>query len=139
MKKYVELKELVGTHILDAVCFSREDVKDEWGDYRDSNVMSFRLDGIVYTAIENPIDGYRSCMRKLSAEDGVDIDNVFAPVEVIARHRRKGEHNSEEDDVLEVLDAKTGKAVIEVGTDYMDDYYPYFVAAFDPTAMAINQ
>ena len=44
----------------------------------------------------------------------------------------------DEDDILELVDVKTEKVVLRVGTANCNDYYPYFVAEFDPTAMAAN-
>ena len=40
---------------------------------------------------------------------------------------------------LELLDCKTGKTVLEVGTENTDDYYPCFVANWSPENMACNQ
>ena len=44
-----------------------------------------------------------------------------------------------ENDVLELLDCKTGKTVLEVGTENTGDYYPCFVANWSPENMACNQ
>ena len=132
----VELVSLVGEHLLDAVDFSNEQVKT-WGDeFEPCQVMRFRLNGKCYTATEDPDDGYRSSMKDLVVSDCVEMKNVFAPVRVIGRHRTAGSYGAE--DVLELIDAKTGKTVIEVGTDNSDDYYPGFVANFNPEAMVLN-
>lgn len=134
----IELQALAGEHLLDAVDFSTEDVP-RWydaSDFEHCQVMRFRLDGKVYTALENPVDGYRSCMRDLIVSES-EMRNVFQPVRVVARHRStNGDYAA---DILELVDAITGRTVIEVGTDNTDDYYPWFVAAFHPEAMAINQ
>lgn len=133
----MELKDLVGEHLLDAVDFSDEKVKT-WGDeYEACQVMRFRLDGKCYTATEDPSDGYRSSMRELAVSDDAEMKNVFEPLKVVGRHRTKREYG-DEDDVLELIDVVTGKTVIEVGTCSVDDYYPGFVASFHPEAMAHN-
>ncbi|MBK7357536.1 hypothetical protein [Propionivibrio sp.] len=133
----MELKELAGEHLFDAVDFSDEQVKT-WGDeFEACQVMRFRLDGNVYVAVEDPSDGYRSCMNELTVCEDATMKNVFEPVKVIGRHRDKGTYNSI-DDVLELIDAGTGKVVLEVGTENTDDYYPCFVAAFHPEAMTPN-
>jgi len=133
----MELKDLVGDHLLDAVDFSYEQVK-MWGDaFKYCQVMRFRLDGKCYTATEDPDDGYRSCMRELAVSADAEMKNVFEPLKVIGRHRIKGGQGNE-DDVLELIDVVTGKTVIEVGTCAIDDYYPGFVASFYPEAMAHN-
>jgi hypothetical protein len=133
----MELKALAGEHLFDAVDFSNEQVKI-WGDeFEACQVMRFRLDGNVYVAVEDPSDGYRSCMNELTVSEDAAMKNVFGPVKVIGRHRDTGDCE-EPADVLELIDAGTGKIVLEVGTENTNDYYPYFVAAFHPEAMTPN-
>lgn len=133
----MELKTLVGEHLLDAVDFSDEQVKT-WGDeFEACQVMRFRLDGTVYVAVEDPSDGHRSCMNDLTVSEDATMKNVFEPVNVIGRHRDAGDYE-ETADVLELIDTGTGKIVLEVGTEKTDDYYPYFIAAFHPEAMTPN-
>jgi hypothetical protein len=132
----MNLIDLVGEHMLDAVDFSVEQIKG-WGDeFEPCQVMRFRLDGVCYTAVEDPDDGYRSSMKELIVDPDAEMKNTFAPIKVIGRHRTKGEYG--EDDVMEFIDAITGKIIIEVGTADIDDYYPGFVAFFDPLAMVQN-
>lgn len=132
----VEFDSLIGEHVLDAVDTSTEKVKT-WSDYfEDANVIRFRLDGKVYTAVENPDDGYRSSMDRLYVADD-PITNVFPPCKVLARKKADGDY--ERNDTLEFIDVVTGKVVLEVGTDNTDDYYPYFVANFNPQNMAVNR
>lgn len=130
----MELKDLVGEHILDAVDFCEEQVKNYYGDGFDNcSVIRFRLDGNVYIASEDPDDGYRSSMRDLVV-GYFEMKNIFPPIKVVGVHRKKGDRR-EVDDILELIVLETGKVVIEVGTENLDDYYPSFVANFDPTAM----
>ena len=131
------LADLVGEHLLDAVDTEKITV-EPWegaGYTEDVEAFSFRLDGKVYTALEDPDDGYRSSMDKI-VESERPMRNVFAPVKVVGRHRTEGDH--QRDNVLELIDVVTGKVVLEVGTANTDDYYPWWVATFDPTAMATN-
>ena len=133
----MELNELVGEHMLDAVDFSNEQVKT-WGDeFEFCQVVRFRLDGKCYIATEDPGDSYRSSMRELTVIDEAEMNNVFAPLKVIGRHRTEGRYGYQ-DDVLELIDAVTGRIVLEVGTESVDDYYPGFVSSFHPEAMAHN-
>lgn len=133
-----QLTDLVGPRHLDAVDFDTEKMKKFYGDgYEDCSVCRFRLDGIVYVAIEDPSDGYRSSMRDLITPNNPAMKNVFPPVKVIGRMRTEGEFGGL-DDVLELVDAFTDKVVLEVGTDNCDDYYPCFVASFHPENMATN-
>lgn len=132
----MELKDLVGEHMLDAVDFSNEQVKT-WGyEFEACQVMRFRLDGKVYTATEDPNDGYRSSMREISVGEWA-MKNTFQPVRVVGRHRTVNGYGGSSD-VLELIDAGTGKTVVEVGTDDDDDYYPSFVASFRPECMTPN-
>lgn len=133
----MELKDLTGAHQLDAVDFSNEQVKT-WGEeFEACQVIRFRLDGKCYIATEDPSDGYRSSMRDIAVDLAAEMKNVFPPLSVIGRHRTKGTYGHE-DDVLELIDAATGRTVLEVGTESVDDYYPGFVASFHPEAMAHN-
>lgn len=133
----MELEDLVGGHVLDAVDFSNEQVKT-WGDrYEDCQVVRFRLDGVVYIATEDPSDGYRSRMQNLTTGDW-NMNNVFQPHHVLAVHRTQGVYGLE-DDILELYDTITGDVILTVGTEHVHDYYPSFVASFSPTAMALNQ
>lgn len=130
------LRSLVGEHVLDAVDFSNQQV-ETWSDqFEDCQVMRFRLDGVAYSVVEDPSDGYRSSMRDIAVSD-IEMTNVFEGVRVFGRMRERGEWGGT-DDVFELLDMVTGKVVLEAGTANRDDYYPSFVAAFHPEAMCIN-
>lgn len=48
----------------------------------------------------------------------------FKAVKVVGK-MRDGDNRT-----LELTHAKTGKLVLEVGTDNTDDYYPWYVASF---------
>ena len=126
----MELEDLVGTHMLDGVDYDTIDPNADVSEY--ASVISFRLDGIVYTATEDPDDGYRSSMRKLTVNESSAIKNSFEPIQVIAKMSDCG-------NILLVIDTLTGEAVLEVGTDYSDNYYPSFVSNFNPEAMYINK
>jgi hypothetical protein len=133
----VPFESLVGEHELDAVDESTEQVKKWYGDtFESANCIRFRLDGKVYTGIEDPSDGYRSSMEKLFVSADT-MTNVFKPVRVLARIRTEYEHGGVSD-VLQLLDMANGKVILEVGTDNTDDYYPVFVASWKPENMAAN-
>lgn len=136
----MELKDLAGEHILTGVDFSEEDVQT-WYDeeeYENCSVCRFELDGSVYCAIEDPSDGYRSSMRELQVCG--EIANRIPPHKVFCRYldQQTDELGSEECDILQIIDYQTGKVVLEVGTDNIDDYYPGYVARFNPAHLAAN-
>lgn len=133
----MELKDLIGKHVLTGVDCYNEDIQSEYGSstYHGQHI-SFVLDGLTYTAMEDDNDGYRSAMRDLKVSTH-EMKNTFAPEEVVGKIRTKGEYNST-DDVLELISAKTGKIVLEIGTENVDDYYPGFVSNFRPENLSAN-
>ena len=135
----VDFESLVGMHELDAVDESTIQIKQyDWSDsLEDANVLRFRLDGKVYTAVEDPSDGYRSSMEKLFVSDDPEMRNVFAPVKVLARISDKGEYGGTAE-ILQLIDVRNGKVILEAGTDNSDDCYPSFVASWKPENMAVN-
>jgi hypothetical protein len=129
----MELNDLVGLHELSGVDMNDEKAKGEWGDsYEDCQVINFVLDGQTYAAIEDPEDGYRSCMKEIIQSSAV-VTNVFPPIKVFAS--LSTEHD---DDLLEFIDIQTGKVVLMVGTEDYNDYYPTFIASFWPENMSLN-
>lgn len=133
--KDVTLESLLGLHILSGVDRNHENIPDTYGDgFANCQVFNFCLDGKTYTACEDPDDGYRSCMRYLR-ESELPIMNAFAGVQVLGTMMAKGTYDNE---VLQLIDCKTGKIVLEVGTSDSSDYYPCFVSSFSPENMAIN-
>ena len=132
----MELKDFTGAKVLDAVDFLVEKTVNYCDETEDCQVCRFRLDGVIYVAVEDPGDGYRSMMYDLVIDNEATMKNVFVGCDVICRHIEKSDWD--EDDILELVDVKTEKVVLRVGTGKCNDYYPYFVAEFDPTAMAVN-
>lgn len=133
----MELADLIGEHVLSGVDMTDEDMPSDWSDesaYHGS-VCRFILDGRTYTAREDDNDGYRSAMRDLV--EGGEVKNVFPPQRVLCSLQTEGEYGGK-GEILVMRDVVTGKEVLQVGTDNMDDYYPSFVANFRPENMAIN-
>jgi hypothetical protein len=131
----MKLDDLVGRHTLSGVDFESETANDR-DNYFDSLACHFILDGITYAAIEDPDDGYRSCMKEILVSNH-KVTNKFKPVKVFA-HMSHWKYSSDDKYILEIYDEKTGKLVLEVGTDSSDAYYPVFVANFSPENMACN-
>ena len=113
-----------------------ETIEDEWSGKEDCEVINFTLDGITYSAVEDPVDGYRSCMRDLKKSDKV-TSNTFLGVKVSCEMIPDDNYGS--NDVLHINDIETGKLIIAVGTENSDDYYPSFVSTYHPENMAINK
>lgn len=127
----MELKELVGEHVLSGVDMGTKSIQQYGERYEDCRVINFVLDGKTYTAIA---DGYRSMNEIKESEE--PVSNVFEGQRVLAKMRDDDRY--ETNDVLELVDLQTGKVVLSVGTGNTDDYYTYLVAEFTPENMGIN-
>lgn len=134
----VEFISLVGPHQLSGAEY--ENAKSEFwpGHFQDARQLRFVLDDIIYVATEDPDDGYRSSLDSLIRADGPPVSNTFSPVPVIGRLREHGEYGGP-CDILEFVHAVHGGVVLAVGTDNADDYYPWAVLNFYPTALGVVQ
>jgi hypothetical protein len=121
----MHLIDLVGRHWLTGV---ESGVIDKGS----ANSMTFILDGKEITAIENEDDGYRSALGDLSITPEAVVKNTFPRVRVEAVMNPY-------EDILEFTDIKSGLVVLQIGTDNSDDYYPCFIANFNPKNMFVNQ
>lgn len=134
----MELSDLVGAHMLSGVDTGRMTVVDEyWGEEQDCQFVKFTLDGVHYSAVEDPEDGYRSRCRDLviSAEP----PKYSFPPQLMRCYMKEddsdfGHHN----DILVMEDALTGEVVLEVGTSDYDYYYPCCHFEYRPEGMACN-
>jgi hypothetical protein len=108
--------------------------KDSW-QTEAANTLTIILDGNAWMAKEDPSDGYRSSLASFEAVDPALIKNRFPACRVRARAVDPGPEDSE---IVEFVDINTGKVVLEIGTANSSDYYPSFVANFNPEAMAHN-
>lgn len=119
-----QLNDLVGVHTLTGC-----DLNANHNYNSDSNSIAFTLDNITYIALEDPHDSYRSSMKDIEITHQ-PVSNIFEPVQVTG--------SMKDDFTLQLLDNITRLVILEVGTCYDDDYYPYFVATFDPQNMCLN-
>ena len=133
----MELKDLVGKHLLSGVELSTEDIKlyERSDKTEQCNVIKFVLDGITYKAVEDPVDGYRSTCKELIVCNE-PVNNNFSPQEVVGKMKDNDTYST--NDTIQFIDTYTGKIVLEVGTDNTDDYYPYCVMNWNPENLAIN-
>ena len=131
----MELKELVGLHKLTGVDMDSVSVNTWGSQFEDCQVINFVLDGQTYTATEDPDDGYRSNMRDIVKSD-YKVKNKFKPCMVMGQMREDDKYDTNE--ILDLVDVKTGKVVLSVGTENTNDYYPCWIATFTPESMAIN-
>lgn len=129
----VPFSTLVGRHVLTGVDRGFTEIYGE-----ESNWVSFTLDGVTYTAIEDPDDGYRSYLMDNLAISKKECINTFPPVAVVCRMVEKDKY-WEECSVLVFEDARTHKQVLAIGTACTDDYYPYCVMEYCPENFYYNE
>ena len=130
-----ELTDLVGLHTLTAVSMDPPATVAHFAP--DASVINFELDGVSYTAVEDPSDGYRSSMDVL-IKGAARYQLEFPPCQVFC-YTESTDYFDPRPDILTMRDVVTGKIVLQVGTYYADDYYPTFVARWMPENMAANQ
>lgn len=119
----IDLKDLCGWHSLDAVDFNNEG---------DGNICFFRMDGVVYAAIEDEEDSYRSSLQRITVcPDGWFMHNVFPYVNVLVREV------DTEGELIEMLNME-GKPILTIGTERMDAYYPVCIMRFEPENLPYN-
>ena len=103
-------------------------------DFYGVNNESFALDGEVYTAVEDPDDGYRSCLDSVVQELGF-MTMVF-PRHRLGRVRLTAcperDDSGETVDGYCLTDVDTGHVWLEFGTYAWDDYYPCFFFTYTP-------
>jgi hypothetical protein len=127
------LEDLVGEHIMH--CAPRTDAHHPF----DPNAAgcAFALDRTTYLVFEDPDDGYRSHAMELivlekefySVLGQGKSPEYFRPalkVTCSMKNKERGEYN-----ILQIH-TDTGHLLFEVGTDNTDDYYPCYVAEYNP-------
>jgi len=99
----------------------------------DSAEHAFKIDDIVFKVLEDPNDGYRSCLGVI--EYGEQNSSIFFHTPV-ARVRieifQESSAYGNEKDGYRLVDVKDGHVWLEFGTDHTDDYYPMFVFNHHP-------
>lgn len=104
------------------------------GEHKLGDWIRFNLDDQVFEATRDDCDEYRSSLRDIVMTD-TKVTNTFRGVKVTARmktERRDAQEWGSEWDVLQLVHVKTGKVVLEVGTDESDSYYPSWEAHWWP-------
>ena len=129
--KTVELESLVGTHLLSGVDRLLPQGLDR---VYAAQVLNIMLDGIGYCFAEDPEDGYRSCLGDVFVLDKRRLKSKFGPIMVRAKMR-----DGDDTYVLDFYDVENNLLVLSVGTENWDDYYPYFIAEFDPRNLSVNK
>lgn len=87
---------------------------------------TFKLGDVVFEAIEDPDDGYRSYLETISiTTNGIFQKQPLAYVQIV---RNLDDH----DDGYSLYSPETGHTWLWVGTEDIDDYYPSFIFNYTP-------
>lgn len=110
----------------------------------DAGGVMFGLDDMVYLIFEDPSDGYRSHAAPILSfkghayQLGGSYHEYVGDQRVTCSHETEGEYG-EEDDMLCVRSATSGKVIFRVGTRNVSDYYPSFTVEWFPENLDANQ
>lgn len=86
---------------------------------------TFKLDDVVWQAIEDPQDGYRSMMEKIGRVESIS-NLTFSSVPFATVQVRKNDLNG-----YDLVDGAE-HIWLSMGTDNGDSYYPCFVFRYSP-------
>ena len=101
---------------------------------------TFKIDEIVFKVLEDPADGYRSYLGAVDYSDSHDSIFFSSPIARVYIESYKltkpNEYDNDDDDLREqgycLKDINDSHVWLEFGTDYSDDYYPYFIFRYYP-------
>lgn len=128
-----EIKE--GRHILSGI----GDYAKQLGDYEeDPEAVVLQIDGINYGFYVGPSDGYRSYSEVEELSD-FKCQHTFSPQFVDLEIEETPRPYDDYDYILKFKDAINGKIVLEVGTEFANDYYPCAVFRWFPENLEINR
>ncbi len=90
----------------------------------------FKIDELVFEVLEDPDDGYRS---HLGAIVLVDDKSKFQrkPIAEVTMVYEETQTSR----FYKLVDINQGHVWLKIGTDYIDDYYPYFVFKYTPNVL----
>lgn len=95
----------------------------------------FKLDTFVFEAVEDPEDGYRSCMSEVRMADSTEGLIFFQTP--LARIRVTDQVDRHSDfDGYALVDIEDGHVWLSFGTEDVGDYYPSFTFYYSPKAAA---
>jgi len=100
----------------------------------DYGSSTFNVNGVVFKVLEDEDDGYRSYLGAIEFTDEDDSNFFRTPISTV---RIKTVDNGTgpgdgSKSVYQLVDTTDGHVWLEFGTDYSDDYYPYFIFSHFP-------
>jgi hypothetical protein len=97
-------------------------------DFFGVDANSFKLDDMVWCAIEDACDGYRSYLGSIEETKPEGLIFISSPLARVRIER----YEQSTDEGFRLIDVSDGHCWLRVGTDNTDDYYPYFVFEYAP-------
>lgn len=139
---YVELESLAGKEYIltgvDTETIPNPD-SDSYYNHLECGTIRFRLNNTTYVAVEDPRDGYRSCLGSIFTT-GKNTKYNFPGVRIRAEMALERDHEDyQNNNILQLIDLETKLPILQVGTGNWDDYYPCFVANWIPENLIHNQ
>ena len=129
------LKDLCGFHKFQGIEISMKKntgFSSIFQEYENCQVVKIMLDGTTFELMENPDDGYRSFCEDVIISDDMPR-YTFPDYEIICK--MKPDDRYDKHDVLIAEDPNTGLTIFEIGTLYVDDYYPCWHFEYHPENM----
>jgi hypothetical protein len=88
---------------------------------------AFKLGDRVWLAIEDEDDGYRSYLGSIEQRETKGFTFFATPLDCV-----RIDTDASIDDGFRLVSVADGHVWLEVGTDNVNDYYPYFVFRYEP-------
>lgn len=129
LEEDLELRDFEGQHLLSGVEFDNTDAR--YDDKDKANRMTLIIDDIPFGFVEDPNDGYRSNMDCVELSDAI-VNNIFEPILLEFTYLGEEEHDLLVAHKPGMNDKSLETAVIQVGTDLTDSYYPCYVDYWSP-------
>lgn len=101
-----------------------------FGDEITTNAFIIRLDDINFVFAQDPSDGYRSY---LSDVETTEQKPKYILPDILVRIEPSEDFNG-----IYIVDTITNSTVLELGTDYSDDYYPCCIMRYYPENLYVN-
>jgi hypothetical protein len=131
----VLLKDLCGFHKFQGIEVSMKKntgFSSIFQEYESCQVVKIMLDNTTYEAMEDPDDGYRSFCDYIIISDDMPR-YTFPDYEVFCKMKPNDRYDEHE--VLIAEDPNTGLTIFEIGTLYVNDYYPCWHFEYHPENM----
>mgnify|MGYP006288145975 CR=1 FL=1 len=119
--------------------FNKLPNQEEYKDYDYCNSITIVLDDIPFTFVEDPQDGYRSSLDRVII--GGQVDTTFDPIPL--KLKAVDRLYDKEVEMLIGYDLNwdyesDDNICLEIGTDWVDDYYPSYTSVWRPEKLYIN-